>query len=195
MKRKCLFFTCLQMFLFYQQCFWLRSKLAEFVIWANYCPITDCKTAEKNHWILRPWFCWLSLLIAMLLTWHLKLTKLVEICKNSFLYFQCNPKTEITIRKVTQESTKSKPILSSLVLTILMLLLTSLLTTSSPIFRTGLEDTERKMMLNRAARSFSIVFLLLTTQTLLEQIRCQWRAANYLENTGKLSKKMTSLFI
>ena len=91
--------------------------------------------------------------------------------------------------------TKSKPIISSFELVILILLLTSLLTTSSPIFRTGLEDTERKMMLNRAARSFSIVFLLLTTQTLLEQIRCQWRAENYLENTGKLSKKMTSLFI
>ena len=91
--------------------------------------------------------------------------------------------------------TRSKPIISSFELVMVILLLTSLLTTSSPIFRTGLEDTESKMMLNRTARSFSIVFLLLTTQTLLEEIRCQWRAENYLANTGELSKKMASLLI
>ena len=103
------------------------------------------------------------------------------------------------IRKMIKLITRSKPIISSFELVIVILLLTSLLSTSSPIFRRGLGDTETswttKMMLSRAC-CFSMVFCLLpTTQALLEEKRCQWGAENDLANAPELSKKMASLFI
>ena len=131
----------------------------------------------------------------MLLTWHLKLTKLVEISKNSLLYFWCNPKIETTIRKVTQASTKSNPVFNSLLLTILILLLTSLLPSLLPICKDGLEETESMTMLNRTVRSFSIVCLFLAAQAFLAQISCQRAAANYSADAENLSQKMKSFCI
>ena len=97
--------------------------------------------------------------------------------------------------KMTQANTKSNPVFSSLLLTILIFWLTSLLPSLFPICKVGFEETESMNRLHRTVRSFSIVCLFFATQALLAQESGQRAAAHYSAEETNLSQKMQSLCI